>query len=105
VSDLDLTEAVDAAARAHMAAQYARRGVDWDDLPALDKHAFREFVTPLVSAAAPFIAEQAQGLTVVCAESCAGQSWTGVDQVDGPDKVWRCDTCGRIVSQNVSNPS
>jgi len=34
-----------------MAIQYARRGVDWDDLPAMDKHAFREFVTPLVAAA------------------------------------------------------
>lgn len=55
---MDLTEAVEAAARAHMAIQYARRGFVWDDLPAMDKHAFREFVTPLVTAAAPFIAEQ-----------------------------------------------
>ena len=51
MSTLDLTEAVEAAARAHMDIQYARRGVDWDDLPPMDKHAFREFVTPLVAAA------------------------------------------------------
>jgi hypothetical protein len=24
-------------------------------------------------------------------------SWSGIDQNDGPDKVWRCDECGRIV--------
>lgn len=40
----------------------------------------------------------------VCIESCAGQSWTGIDQAWGTGKVWRCDTCGRIVSQDVSNP-
>jgi hypothetical protein len=51
VSDIDLTEAVEAAARAHMAIQYARQPVTWDDLPAMDKHAFREFVTPLIAAA------------------------------------------------------
>jgi hypothetical protein len=39
-----------------------------------------------------------------CPESCGGQSWTGVDQAEGPGKVWKCDTCGRIVSQSVSNP-
>ena len=51
MSDVDLTEAVEAAARAHMAIQYARQPVTWDDLPPMDKHAFREFVTPLVTAA------------------------------------------------------
>ena len=29
--------------------------------------------------------------------TCTGiTSQTGVDQAEGPDKVWRCDTCGLI---------
>lgn len=58
MSDYDLTEAVEAAARAHMAIQYARTSWVWDDLSAMDQHAFREFVTPLVAAAAPSIVAQ-----------------------------------------------
>jgi hypothetical protein len=37
-----------------------------------------------------------------CPDSCGGQSWTGVNTNYG--RRWRCDTCGRIVSQYVSNP-
>jgi len=109
VSDLDLTEAVEAAARAaadHPAFTGNARPNDgmtmWDSLRPEVQYLLRELVLPLVTAAAPFIEAQ---VGLVCAESCAGQSWTGVDQAEGPDKVWRCDTCGRIVGQNVSNPS
>lgn len=153
MSDYDLTEAVEAAARAaadHPAFTGGAHPNDgmmmWDSLRPEVQHLLRELVLPLVAAAVPFIVEAevadecahtalsliyrqerdearaeydslrvewgelVEALaeatnTLVCAESCAGQSWTGVDQAEGPDKVWRCDTCGRIISQSVSNPS
>ena len=61
MSSLDLTEAVDAAARA-WAESFTRRALiptAWDDLPERVKLGWREEVLPLVTAAAPFIAAQA----------------------------------------------
>lgn len=60
MADLDLTDAVDAAARALFAQTVQRHGVSlsvvtFDDLPDLDKHAIRETVLPVVAAAAPSI--------------------------------------------------
>lgn len=55
MADLDLTEAVDAAARRLAAVHHA----SWNDLPVMDQHTMREVVTPLVAAAAPVIAAQA----------------------------------------------
>ena len=63
----DLTRAVDAAARAVFDRNQAARldagrdnpatGRRWtfDDLTKIDQHAFRAFVLPIVTAAAPFI--------------------------------------------------
>jgi hypothetical protein len=59
MSNLDLTEAVDAAARA---ASFTRRALiptAWDDLSERVKLGWREDVLPLITAAAPFIAAQA----------------------------------------------
>lgn len=59
MSNLDLTEAVDAAARA---ASFTRRALiptTWDALPEKVKLGWCEDVLPLVTAAAPFIAVQA----------------------------------------------
>lgn len=66
---IDLTEAVDAAARARCAQNYP--GSDFDDLPAMARHAFRELVAPIVAAAAPII-ERA------VAEDLAGAYGAGV---------------------------
>lgn len=67
----DLTDAVDAAARAwHKRIQDDRMDagrfkddgtpITWDDLTPLDQHAFRSLVLPIVTAAAPLIAAQAR---------------------------------------------
>jgi hypothetical protein len=39
--------------------------------------------------------------------TCNGMdSWTGVDQApNGPNKVWRCDTCGRLIELSRSAAS
>jgi len=65
VSDLDLTEAVEAAARAaseHSAFVGNARPNDgmtmWDSLRPEVQHLLRELVLPLVAAAAPFVAAQ-----------------------------------------------
>ncbi len=66
---LDLTEAVDAAARAwHKRIQHGRMDagrlkddgtpITWDDLTPHDQHAYRELVLPIVTAAAPLIEAQ-----------------------------------------------
>lgn len=34
-------------------------------------------------------------------EPCEHPSLTGVDQTDGPDKVWRCDFCGALTRWEV----
>lgn len=62
MTELDLTTAVDAAAREMHARQQRGRTdagrlkddgspVTWDDITPMDRHAYREFVTPLVAAA------------------------------------------------------
>ena len=100
MSDLDLTEAVEAAAEAFALSRFPDAQPNdgmtaWESLRPEVRLLFREVVLPVVTAAAPFIVAQATN-TLICAESCAGQSWTGVDQDFGPDKVWRCDECDRI---------
>ena len=66
---IDLTDAVTAAARAsHKRTQDARMDagrlkddgtpITWDDLTPHDQHAYREFVLPIVTAAAPLIEAQ-----------------------------------------------
>lgn len=67
----DLTAAVDAAAHALFTRQQAGRmdagrfkddgtPITWDDITALDRHALREFVTPLIAAAAPYLTGEAE---------------------------------------------
>lgn len=63
---LDLTDAVEAAAQAHY--EIERRdvppfveepvGPEWADVPAAQKHPWREYALPFVAAAAPLIAQQ-----------------------------------------------
>lgn len=75
---IDLTEAVDAAARARCA--QGNPEADFDDLPAMTRHAFRELVAPIVTAAAPTThAElrgaarpEALGVQAVTATRCPG---------------------------------
>ena len=69
MTDLDLTEAVEAAARAWF--ERGQKGrmdagrlnddgtpIRWEQIGRLDQHAYRELVLPIVHAAAPHIAEQ-----------------------------------------------
>ena len=67
MTDLDLTEAVDAAARAWFERGQAGRmdagrlnddgtPIRWEQIT--DQHAYRELVSPIVHAAAPHIAKQ-----------------------------------------------
>ena len=69
MTDLDLTEAVEAAARAWFERGQAGRmdagrlnddgtHIRWEQIGPLDQHAYRELVLPIVHAAAPHIAEQ-----------------------------------------------
>jgi len=53
VSDLDLTEAVQAAAQALAAERYPQR--DWESIPVVVRFNLAEAVTPIVAAAAPVI--------------------------------------------------
>ena len=56
---LDLTEAVEAAAQAHLAASAAgRAGVGWADLNPWQQYGLREHMLPIVAASAPLIAQQ-----------------------------------------------
>lgn len=59
MADLDLTEAVEAAARAlHAESTMQRR--DWDRLPSRMVLAYRHTAAPIVEAAAPVISAQAR---------------------------------------------
>jgi len=58
VADLDLTEAVESAARAY--AVSGPHGIVWDELTPLHQHGYRSAVAPIVAAAAPLIAAQAR---------------------------------------------
>ena len=69
MTDLDLTDAVEAAARAWFERGQAGRmdagrlnadgtHIRWDQITDMDRHAYRELVLPIVHAAAPRIAEQ-----------------------------------------------
>ena len=69
MTDLDLTDAVEAAARAWFERGQAGRmdagrlnddgtHIRWEQIGRLDQHAYRELVLPIVHAAAPHIAEQ-----------------------------------------------
>lgn len=74
MTDLDLTEAVEAAARAWFERGQAGRmdagrlnndgtPIRWEQITDMDRHAFREIVLPIVAAAVPFIVAQAQAAT------------------------------------------
>lgn len=69
MTDLDLTEAVEAAARAWFdrgqkgrmdAGRFNDDGtpIRWEQITDMDRHAYRELVLPIVHAAAPHIAKQ-----------------------------------------------
>ena len=69
MTDLDLTDAVEAAARAWFERGQAGRmdagrfnddgtHIRWEQISPRDQHAYRELVSPIVHAAAPHIAEQ-----------------------------------------------
>ena len=69
MTDLDLTDAVEAAARAWFERGQAGRmdagrlnddgtHIRWEQIGPLDRHAYRELVSPIVHAAAPHIAKQ-----------------------------------------------
>lgn len=58
MADLDLTEAVEAAARAY--AVSGPHGIVWDELTPLHQHGYRSAVAPIVEAAAPVISAQAR---------------------------------------------
>ena len=71
MTDLDLTDAVEAAARAWFergqkgrmdAGRFNNDGthIRWEQIGRLDQHAYRELVLPIVHAAAPHIAEQGE---------------------------------------------
>lgn len=71
MTDLDLTEAVEAAARTWFERGHAGRmdagrlnndgtPIRWEQITDMDRHAYREIVLPIVHAAAPHIAEQVQ---------------------------------------------
>jgi len=64
MSDLDLTEAVEAAAEAFALARCPKSHPDygialWGSMPIETRHLIRELVLPVVAAAAPFIVAQA----------------------------------------------
>lgn len=58
MSDLDLTEALDAAARAQYERQYPNTALPWDVMPAMNRHVAREMFLPPIAAAAPIIEAQ-----------------------------------------------
>lgn len=58
MTDLDLTEAVEAAAQALLRHQFPTAHGNWEDIAPLMKYKLREIVLPVVAAAAPLIAEQ-----------------------------------------------
>lgn len=91
---IDLTEAFDAAARVRCA--QGNPGSDFDDLPAMAMHVFRDLVAPIVAAAAPVIERAVAGdlagrlrdandklLDAAVAEGPPGHSWRLADKAEG----------------------
>ena len=73
MSDIDLTEAIEAAAQAHLAATaVGTAGVGWADLNPWQQHSIREYVLPMVSAAAPLIEAQVREQVAREIEQLAG---------------------------------
>lgn len=91
--ELDLTEAVEAAARTLYEAQRASVsaadpmislvGVPWDQAPAIVQYEWRETVTPLITATAPLIAQQAREQAAQEIEAYADATWDLVDSNNG----------------------
>ncbi len=74
----DLTEYVDAAARALLAAKWPN-GPDFDALTPLQQHNYRQAVTPIVAAVAPLIERDARAAALEeAAEAVAGLHGWGV---------------------------
>lgn len=55
MSDIDLTEAVDAAARVAWREDGEKSHGQWEAQTRMTRHVMREFITPVVAAAAPLI--------------------------------------------------
>lgn len=73
----DLTEYVDAAARAYMTA--GSHGITWDELTPVSQHGYRQAVTPVVAAVAPLIERDARAAALEeAAEDVAGLHGWGV---------------------------
>lgn len=66
MTDLDLTEALEAAAKT----AYERGGSSWDEQGGSIKHAWREAYLDVVAAVAPIIAAQAVANTHTCGTGC-----------------------------------
>lgn len=44
------------------------------------------------------------GVCPVCGDECSHPSFNGIDQSDGPDKVWECAGCGQFFRwEHVAN--
>lgn len=93
---LDLTDAVEAAAQAHY--EIERRdvppfvekpvGPEWADVPAAQKHPWREYVLPFVAAAAPLIAQQVAEQIAQAIERAAFDHSLVVGESPMPDDTW-----------------